>query len=282
MALTGIPTKNTYLVAPEELVIVGLDTPVDHKHPLYDERVHMPLPEWLVLNISVHGVRDPIHVRRSSKDEIEVIDGRQRVRAAREVNRRFRAEGRENECIRVMVVTRKGENADLAAAVVAGNEGKQGNTLVYRARQALKLLGFNKTYQEIAVLFNVHQVTIRHWIELLEKDPQIILAVQEGRTSLTTALGLPDDVDVEAFVAETKTAGPKKSGPKKGTIYVTRPNRKQIKAKLEACMALDPDSDAVSVLNWVLGAIPDSLLDKELKMPGSEDDGSEDEAPDSE
>src|SRR5437868_5424903 len=97
-------STNLLLFEPEKIVIVQ-----DESHPLYDERIHMPIDEALVLNIMHHGVLEPVIVRRNPEtSETEIVDGRQRVRATREANERLRAQGRPTHL--VPAVVRKGSD----------------------------------------------------------------------------------------------------------------------------------------------------------------------------
>ena len=83
------------LFDPNTLTIVS-----DKKHPLYDERATMPVDERLVESIMKSGVLEPVIVRRNGEDEkgrpiVEVVDGRQRVRAAIIANHRIGEQGGE-------------------------------------------------------------------------------------------------------------------------------------------------------------------------------------------
>jgi hypothetical protein len=105
---TAIDAKrgNLFLVPPEDITIIGLDTEDGPEHPLFDERVLLPVDEALARNIAIHGVIEPVVIRKNGDDVIEVIDGRQRVRSARLANERLEAEGKEP--VLVPVVRRVG------------------------------------------------------------------------------------------------------------------------------------------------------------------------------
>lgn len=71
-------------VFPEEVEI-----PTDPKHPLYDRRAIEPLDDKVFKDIMANGIRIPIAVREKpeEKGKYEIIDGRTRLRSAREINR---------------------------------------------------------------------------------------------------------------------------------------------------------------------------------------------------
>ena len=75
---------------PERLHLV-----TDRSHPLYDERIHLPLDESMILNIMDQGVLEPIIVWKDPETGLScVVDGRQRVRHTVEANKRLAAAGR--------------------------------------------------------------------------------------------------------------------------------------------------------------------------------------------
>ncbi|RRF10818.1 hypothetical protein EAN93_29390 [Klebsiella pneumoniae] len=56
-------------------------TVTDKTHPLYDERVHLPIEEGMVLNIAELGVLEPIIVWKDPETGLTcVVVGRQRVK----------------------------------------------------------------------------------------------------------------------------------------------------------------------------------------------------------
>ena len=69
----------TYNRDPNDLRLIE-----DKDHPRYDPRVELDLDQGLVESINVHGVIEPV-VAFKDGPHVEVLDGRQRVRAARPV-----------------------------------------------------------------------------------------------------------------------------------------------------------------------------------------------------
>ena len=79
------------LFDPDTLVIVE-----DEGSALRDDRAKLPYDERLVLSMMVRGVLQPVIVRKNPEtDRTEVVDGRQRVKACREANKRLKKEGRD-------------------------------------------------------------------------------------------------------------------------------------------------------------------------------------------
>ena len=71
--------SNVLFFEPENLHLV-----TDTTHPLYDERVHLPLNEAVILNIMELGVLEPIIVWKDPETgKTCVVAGRQRVRTLR-------------------------------------------------------------------------------------------------------------------------------------------------------------------------------------------------------
>jgi ParB family chromosome partitioning protein len=87
---------------PENLHLV-----TDKTHPLYDERIHLPINEAMVLNIMEQGVLEPIIVWKDPESGLAcVVDGRQRVRHTLEANKRLVKQG--DSPLLVPAVTKRG------------------------------------------------------------------------------------------------------------------------------------------------------------------------------
>jgi hypothetical protein len=79
----GASGKTNVLVRTENLHLV-----TDKTHPLYDERVHLPIDEGMVLNIMELGVLEPIIVWKDPETGLTcVVVGRQRVKHTLEANK---------------------------------------------------------------------------------------------------------------------------------------------------------------------------------------------------
>jgi len=182
------PRGNMFLFDPAELHIVGLDSAAEPTHPLYDERIKLPLSEMLVLNIMLHGVLKPVLVRKGPSGRPEVIDGRQRVRAAREANRRFVEQG--IQTMRVPGVVRRDEDKAVFGIAVSANELRQGDQLMAKARKAQRYLDMGHSEDEAAVEFGVTTQSISNWLKLLELAPAVMEAVSAGQIRASAAVAL--------------------------------------------------------------------------------------------
>jgi ParB family chromosome partitioning protein len=175
--------RDAYMFDPDDLVLV-----TDEKSPLYDERVHLPVNESLVLNM-LHapdgvpqGVLEPITaVRNSETGKIEVVVGRQRVKAAREANKRLRKKGLEP--IRVPAMLRRTNAHGAMGILISENEHRQDDTPLGRAKKAQRYLDLGRDESEIAVLFGVSQASVKNMLSLLDAPAAVRNAVESGKIS---------------------------------------------------------------------------------------------------
>jgi ParB family chromosome partitioning protein len=172
---------------PDALVIIGLDTEDDETHPLWDARINLPIDESLVRNILVYGIQMPVLIRQEA-GKAYVIDGRQRVRAAREAASRQSAAG--EAPVRVPVRKVQGEDGRVVGIMVSANELRQGDDILVRAQKAARLMDLRGDIDEVAIAFGRTVTAIRNWFSLLEADPVVHTAVREGRVSASAAIEL--------------------------------------------------------------------------------------------
>src|SRR5208337_2151675 len=185
--------RDAYMYDPEILVLV-----TDEKSPLYDERVHMPVNEKLVANMMFQpdgpdsaplGVIKPVVVRRNPETtDIEVVDGRQRVKAAREANKRLKKEGRDP--IRVTTVTERGRDSRLIGISISANEFNQDETPSGRARKIQNYIDHGHDKKEAAAMFGVSEATVVNMLAVLEAPKVIRSAADSGRISHADAYRL--------------------------------------------------------------------------------------------
>lgn len=172
---------NAFLFEPNQLTIVE-----DESHHLYDERVKLPLSESLVLSIMDKGVVEPIVVRKEG-DLILVVDGRQRVRAAIEANKRLEKAG--EEPVMIPGVPRKGTEDDAADVMVLANEIRADDSVMVKARKAARLAQRGRTPEQIAKLFGLQSpATVENWLMLLEMHSTVQKHVESGSLRLTDAV----------------------------------------------------------------------------------------------
>ncbi len=254
---------NAWNIEPERLVLIE-----DKAHPLYDPRVHLPIDDSLVLNIGLHGVIEPVIICKDGPDLV-VVDGRQRVKAAREANARLRAEGKQPMLVTCMV--RKGDEASLFGVMVSTNELRTEDTPLWRAEKLQRYLAMGRTEAEAAIVFGVSQQTIRNWLDLLDLDTSVQRAIESGVIGATAAVqtfaGMKRAEQREKL-AELQQAAPTTDAPrgKRPAISATKAkahadkgvcppslrmrSRKQIEEKLDDLPVI---WTAAQALRWVLG-----------------------------
>lgn len=174
-----------FRLAPEKLTVV-----VDKQHPLFDERVNLPLDEALVRNIMCNGVIEPVVVRQNGKSEdgtpvVEVVDGRQRVRCAIEANKRLTAEGKEP--VQVSIVRRRGEVGDLFGVMISANELRRDDGIMVKARKLSRYMVMGRSEEDAATQFGCSVPTVRNLLSLLELHSDVQKAIERDALPATVA-----------------------------------------------------------------------------------------------
>ena len=226
------PRRNAYEMNPNDVVIIGLDTEDGPEHPLYDDRVKLKLDEGLVRNIMVHGVIQPITITKDPDGRALVVVGRQRVRCAREANKRLEAEGKVP--VSVPAITRRGAQADMYGVLISENACRQDDNLVTKARTAAKLISQGVSQDLVAVHMRTTPARIGAWLKLLELEPALLKAVERGEISASQALeksGAGSDVQ-KALAAEVRGKKANGKGRPKGAKAL-RPGKIQVAKTFE-------------------------------------------------
>lgn len=182
--------QSVYLMKPEDVTIIGVDTDDGPEHHLYDERIKWALEENTVLDMMCRGVKVPIEVTKDG-DKAIVVDGRRRTMHAREANKRLAAKGAPTLRIRVLPPV-SGEARDLLGSMVALNEHREDDSPLNRAKKAKRLLEYGHTETEIAVICKVTPQAVRNWLNLLSLDPSVQKAVERGDLAASAAVELKD------------------------------------------------------------------------------------------
>lgn len=251
---------NVLMFDPEDVVLVE-----DPKHPLYDERVKLPVSESLVRNIMHHGVLEPIIVAKDPETgKTVVVAGRQRTKATREANLRLRAQGCEPHLLPGVV--RRGDDGALAGVMVSENEIREDDSPLGRAKKMQRLLDMGKTEDDLSILFGCTKTTIKNTLSLLECCADVRKAVEKGDINVTAAYDL-SKLDVEeqrstldkmVMAASTATSKRGKSrAQKEAAGKVQGPSKKAIqhyRAEVAAeCSDEAYRAAALAMLDWVLG-----------------------------
>jgi len=245
---------------PNVLVIVE-----DTQHPLYDERIHLPLDEAMVKNVMTYGVIEPVLVWKDPETaQVLVVAGRQRVRHAREANQRLSAEGRPT--LLVPGIAQRGTIDQMADKAILENELRRNDTPMARARKMAAYAARGYTDNRLALIFGCSEATVHTHMILMDCTVAVQKAVDGGQINLTHAKALAklDPAEQRAKAAELIAAGtgakPHERARKQAAIVggdAPRPRTKK-----EISKALDTaDGEVRHALRWVLG------LESELGAP---------------
>jgi len=258
---------NAFGMDPDDLTIVGLDTKDGREHPLYDERIHLGLTEEWVKNIMCYGVLEPVLVRKNG-EQVEVIAGRQRVRGAREANKRLVAAG--GEPIKVPCMVKRTSDGDAFGITLAENENRVDDSPIIRARKAQRYLDLGRSEEDVAVTMGLPLPSVKTLLNLLDLDDQVQRLVHDRRLSQTAAMTLRDlpreqqrekaeeyatlGVTVEEAKRQTKMRKSNGNGHATGEVRAARPGTAVLRKLAENEDFLGGlSNDARALLHWVLG-----------------------------
>lgn len=281
-ALNGLK-RTMFGMAPEDLVIIGLDT--DHKdgeHVLWDPRVLEPVSEELVSAIeAAGGVLQPITVRKSAEGKAEVVFGRGRVRALRELNKKLVEKGLKPMVVNV--IAKQADDKTLVSWMIIENEIRKPTTPIQKTRLLKVLIGQGFSDAECADRFGVTATSIRNWKKLFDAETSVLAAVEAGEIKSSTAgelAHLPPEKQIEEL---EKLRAAQEKGDGKATTEAARNVRRQetgssrattfkIPSKKVVMKILDTkrkpkgmSKDALNMLRWTQGLVDASAV------PGLED-----------
>ncbi|MGU2439543.1 ParB/RepB/Spo0J family partition protein [Burkholderia cenocepacia] len=241
---------------PEDLMLVE-----DPAHPLYDERVHWPVDESMVRNIMFQGVLQPIEVNKNPETgQTEVVTGRQRVKAAREANRRLREQGREIWLVPATVrrLPRAQRSLVLSAAMASENAIRQQETPMTTAAKMARQANMGRSEDDIAIIFGCNVATVRSTLALLDCCEAVQKAVDSGEILVTHARALAkvSPTEQRAKVRELKEAAAGKKGHERSraqrAVMDSGTPRMRSKAEIRAEME-QATGERADALRWVLG-----------------------------
>ncbi|AMH08059.1 TPA: ParB/RepB/Spo0J family partition protein [Klebsiella aerogenes] len=237
---------------PENLYLV-----TDKSHPLYDERIHLPINEPMVLNIMDQGVLEPIIVWKDPETGRScVVDGRQRVRHTIEANKRLAKEGK--PLLMVPAVTKRGSAVRMAQAMVSANEIRQADTPLGRAKKMADALERGHDEQDLSLMFGCSVQTVRATLSLLDATQAVKDAVESGTVTVTQARQLaslePEAQREKVKEIETATAGTSGHEKARRQRQVLGDAKPRLKTRKEITKALESaEGEYASALRWVLG-----------------------------
>lgn len=259
---------NGFRMDPNELVIVGLDTDdSSDSSELWDERIFQPVSENLIRNIMRRGVLSPVVVRKNGP-RVEVVDGRQRVRAARDANVRLLDEGSVATILVPCIVDRYGAG-DALGVMITLNENRLDDNPMVRAQKAQRLLKFDRNLEDVANDFSVTVQGLKNMLALLDLGPAVQKLVRERKLAQSLAVTLLDLThdEQEKKALEWIEAGAvtveegkrqrkeRENGGADPEPVRTKPPSRTVLRKVaeneEFVAELSPDAQAI--LRWVLG-----------------------------
>lgn len=210
----GVVSRKDISVAdPDFLVIV--DTP---GHPLYQPaRNQKPLDEAMIRSIMQDGVLSPIKVVRGPQVKgqwtLEVVYGRQRVRNAREANRRLVLEGRPPVMIEIVIIDAGPDQ--LRRMMEVENTHRTDYTPYELATTASESLNRGISEESVCYTsFKGDKASMRRHLALLRCHPDVQRALIEGAINfkaIDSLVKLPFD-EQATEVAKLKAEG--LSGPR--------------------------------------------------------------------
>lgn len=180
---------NMFAMDPAELVVIGYDTEDGPDHPLYDERVKLPLDEAMVLNIQALGVIENVTVRKNGT-RAEVVAGRRRVLHAREASRRNEERGEPRILVPTTVL--RADDAHAFAIAISENEQRRGDDPVTRAKKAARLMRMGMGEKDLSIVFGLTQQQIKNLLSILDLDPKVQKAIEAEKLPFTAAIQLND------------------------------------------------------------------------------------------
>lgn len=232
-----------WVMDPDDLVIIGVDTDDGPEHHLYDERADVrkkPLLEEHIVSMRSLGVLEvakvvvmEISTKKSKKPVHQpvLINGRRRTLHAREANRRIREsnKGKSEEnrepllTIRVEATSEKKTSEEFQAlAGIAMNEHREDDDILTKAAKAARMVnrGGDKILQKTAMAFRVDVQTIQSWIKISSAGPAARKALVAGQLEATAVAAIADlpKEQQAAAVEEAIAAG----GGTKATVAVTK------------------------------------------------------------
>ena len=269
-ALGAEGRKDAFPFDPDKLVLVE-----DPAHPLYDERVHLPVPAWLVESVRTYGVLQAITVRKNGETEkgdpiVEVVIGRQRVKAARIANQELRAEGKPP--VFVYALVKNAKDGEIAEIAVVENEHRQDDDPMTRARKMQRLVDLGRPLERVALAFKCKAKEVRAALGLLELDDKVQDAVERQQLSPSVAAELrefPRAVQ-RAKLKEMVAAGATRGEAARATIRgESTAGRKSNKARMRSRALVEQlaravNGEAGAMLRFVLG--DDAALDGHPEM----------------
>lgn len=171
----------------------------------YDPRSELPPDAALMATLEADGwVGGCLTCRPRTDGTYEAADGRQRVSAVIEVDRKRRAAGLPG--LQPLIYSRRMDDLEfLKVSAILNNVRIAENPDVSADRAKRMHDSFKMSISEIACYHGCSEGSVRNWLGLAEAPPAVRKAVREGRASMGTALAAKGDSEVEKAVAAAPT-----------------------------------------------------------------------------
>lgn len=203
---------NGFWVLPTDVRIIGHDTNDGQEHSLYDERIKLPLDEGLVRSIKAQGVLEPILVRKDGKF-VDVLDGRQRTRAARaaneEIMRDLQIEDPNDLRLHRLPLLLKNADGKAAMTIGAAANIRVTSDAMIQARTAQRYLDRGMSVEETALAMGVKAPQVYGWQKLLGLGEKMQAAVERGVLTPSAAVNYADMpiAEQDQIIADAETRG---------------------------------------------------------------------------
>lgn len=188
MAKTAIPDASrgsVFLVDPDNIVIIGVDTDDGPEHELYQEGLKRPLDQAMVASVIEHGVLEAISVRKNGSF-VEAVTGRHRTLWARAANEKLASAGGEPRLVPCIVKRLDTKTAGLQM-VVENEHRKQPDDPIVRARHAQRMITNGHDTKSAARAFNVSPQAISQRLKLLDLAAPVQKMLEAGQLSASAA-----------------------------------------------------------------------------------------------
>lgn len=248
-AVGGVGRKDAIKIDPGKLHVVD-----DPTHPLFDERVNLPLDPALVESVRRIGVMNPIHVRRTKENKLLVVAGRRRTRAA---------VAAKVETVPILIV---GEDDVAEEWMYAENELRTADPPTVRARKLARLKE-TKGLDEACRIMGIGTSAGRLLLATLGLEPVVQEKIDAGvvpyAEAVRTLKGVPAEEQVAA-IASIESA-PAKGAKRREALEKAAKSKKRERSRPTIAEIREATEkargNAKLVLLWVLGEgdLPESM-----------------------
>jgi hypothetical protein len=244
--------KSIFMMDPNELVIIGVDTKDGPEHPLFQRRALDPIEPEFVENVKMEGIIETVSIVKVGEQAI-VKNGRRRVRAARLANKELKKIG--SPLVYVPTMIFRVDDKTAVRKGISANAHQVPDSPMDQARHIGKLLELGGTKQEAMVAIGAkHLQTVESRLRLLELPSDIQTKLDKGEISTTQALDGLKSGAITSSMAPNQKVAPKPKLEKRKMGRPTGPSKPVVKKLLDVGRTKLPLS-FVAALSWVLGEI---------------------------